>query len=38
MKEEEQMSSAPTAPPGFSNEEVVQLLDLLEGADSVELS
>ena len=31
------MSSAPTAPPGFSNEEVVQLLDLLEGADSVEL-
>src|SRR6185437_11595797 len=33
----ERMSSAPTAPSGFSNEQVVQLLDLLEGADSVEL-
>jgi|SRR5690242_2831286 len=31
------MSSAPTAPPAFSNEEVVRLLDLLKGADSVEL-
>jgi hypothetical protein len=37
MREEEQMSSAPTTPPGFSNEELVQLLDLLRGADSVEL-
>jgi hypothetical protein len=32
------MSSATTAPPpGFSNEDLVQLLDLLKGADSVEL-
>src|SRR6185312_10231151 len=31
------MSSATTAPPGFSDEDLVQLLDLLEGADSVEL-
>jgi hypothetical protein len=31
------MSSAPTAPAGISNEQVVQLLELLEGADSVEL-
>jgi hypothetical protein len=31
------MSSAQTASPGFSNEEVVRLLDLLKGADSVEL-
>jgi hypothetical protein len=31
------MSSAPTAPPGFSNEELVRLLELLERADSVEL-
>ena len=31
------MSSAQTAPAGFSNEEVVRLLDLLKGADSVEL-
>jgi hypothetical protein len=31
------MSSATTAPPVFSNEEVVRLLDLLKGADSVEL-
>jgi len=31
------MSSAATAPPGLSNEEVVRLLDLLKGADSVEL-
>jgi hypothetical protein len=31
------MSSAPTAQPGFSNEEVGQLLELLAGADSVEL-
>src|SRR6478609_7137601 len=31
------MSSATTAPPGFSNDDLVQLLDLLKGADSVEL-
>jgi hypothetical protein len=31
------MSSAPAAPPGFSNEEIVRLLELLKGADSVEL-
>jgi hypothetical protein len=31
------MSSGTTAPPGFSNEELVRLLGLLEGADSVEL-
>jgi hypothetical protein len=31
------MSSATTASLGFSNEEVVRLLDLLKGADSVEL-
>jgi len=31
------MSSATTAPSGFSNEEVVRLLDLLKDADSVEL-
>jgi hypothetical protein len=31
------MSSAPTAASGFSNEELVRLLDLLEEADSVEL-
>ena len=31
------MSSAPTARPTFSNEEVARLLELLEGADSVEL-
>jgi hypothetical protein len=31
------MSSGTTAPAGFSNEEVVRLLELLEGADSVEL-
>jgi hypothetical protein len=31
------MSSAATMPPGFSNEELVRLLELLEGADSVEL-
>jgi hypothetical protein len=31
------MSSGTTAPPGFSNEELVRLLALLEGADSVEL-
>jgi hypothetical protein len=31
------MSSAPTAAPGFSDEEVVRLLELLKGADSVEL-
>jgi hypothetical protein len=35
-KEEERMSSATTAA-GFSNEEVAQLLELLKGADSVEL-
>jgi hypothetical protein len=31
------MSSGTTAPAGFSNEELVRLLELLEGADSVEL-
>ena len=31
------MSSATTAAPGFSNEQVVELLALLKGADSVEL-
>jgi hypothetical protein len=31
------MSSAPTAPPGLSNEELMRLLDLLKEADSVEL-
>jgi hypothetical protein len=31
------MSSATSAPPGFSNEELVRLLELLKGADSVEL-
>src|SRR3954451_2879920 len=31
------MSSATSAPPGFSNEEIVRLLELLKGADSVEL-
>src|SRR5438045_9680559 len=31
------MSTATTARPGFSNEDLVQLLDLLKGADSVEL-
>lgn len=31
------MSSAPTAPPAFSNEELARLLELLKGADSVEL-
>ena len=31
------MSSATTAPAGFSNEEIVRLLELLKGADSVEL-
>jgi len=31
------MSSATTSPSGFSNEEVVRLLDLLKDADSVEL-
>jgi hypothetical protein len=31
------MSSGTTAPAGFSNEDVVRLLELLEGADSVEL-
>lgn len=31
------MSSATTSPPGFPNEEVVRLLELLKGADSVEL-
>ena len=31
------MSSATTAPTGFSNEEIVRLLALLQGADSVEL-
>ena len=31
------MSSATTAAPGFSNDDLVQLLDLLKGADSVEL-
>jgi hypothetical protein len=31
------MSSAPTALPAFSNEDLVRLLELLEGADSVEL-
>jgi hypothetical protein len=31
------MSSATTAPAAFSNEEVVRLLELLKGADSVEL-
>jgi len=31
------MSSAPPAPPGFSNEELLRLLELLKGADSVEL-
>jgi hypothetical protein len=36
-KEEEQMSSATTAQPGFSDEEVARLFELLKGADSVEL-
>jgi hypothetical protein len=31
------MSSAPTARPAFSNEEIARLLELLKGADSVEL-
>src|SRR6478609_4033271 len=31
------MSTATTAPPGFSDDDLVQLLDLLKGADSVEL-
>jgi hypothetical protein len=31
------MSSAASAPPAFSNEELVRLLELLKGADSVEL-
>ena len=31
------MSSAPTSPTGFSNEELARLLELLKGADSVEL-
>jgi hypothetical protein len=31
------MSSAPSAPPAFSDENVARLLELLEGADSVEL-
>ena len=31
------MSSATTAPSGFSNEDVARLLELLKGADSVEL-
>src|SRR3954462_4457920 len=31
------MSSATSAPPGFSNEEIVRLLRTLKGADSVEL-
>jgi hypothetical protein len=31
------MSSATSTPPGFTNEQVVQLLDTLKGADSVEL-
>lgn len=31
------MSPAPSAPPAFSDENVAQLLELLEGADSVEL-
>jgi hypothetical protein len=31
------MSSASTAPPTFSNEDLAQLLELLKGADSVEL-
>ena len=31
------MSSAMTSPPGFPNEEVARLLELLKGADSVEL-
>jgi hypothetical protein len=31
------MSSAPTALPAFSNEDLARLLELLEGADSVEL-
>lgn len=31
------MSSATSVSPGFSNEELVRLLDLLKGADSVEL-
>jgi hypothetical protein len=34
---EEQVSSATTAPSGFSNEEVARLLELLKGADSIEL-
>jgi hypothetical protein len=38
VDQEEQMSSATTAPAaGFSNEDLVRLLKLLEGADSVEL-
>jgi hypothetical protein len=36
-REENRMSSATSAPAGFSNEEVVRLVDLLKGADSVEL-
>jgi hypothetical protein len=31
------MSTATTAPPAFSDEDIVRLLDLLKGADSVEL-
>jgi hypothetical protein len=31
------MSSAPAAPPAFSNEELARLLEVLKGADSVEL-
>ena len=31
------MSAAPPAPPTFSSEEIARLLELLEGADSVEL-
>jgi hypothetical protein len=31
------MSSAPPAPPGLSNEDLARLLELLKGADSVEL-
>jgi hypothetical protein len=31
------MSAATTAPPALSNEEIVRLLDVLKGADSVEL-
>src|SRR5215471_1387407 len=34
---DEPMSSAPSAPPAFSSENVTRLLELLKGADSVEL-